>query len=169
MIDTVRICIPLDKVTIMDYDIFKPHPKYIDRDTYCYVQVPEDLKPMGFPIMRVKVIPRTGQAPLKEFRIEKIKAYGILNEYVQEIDFNNIENIKKYNDKFYFKYCYAYTSEVVNKWFLDFSQHLKSLKTKIVDKTISEKDAKDLGYLLGKLTLAIREDIQKDKEYIING
>lgn len=70
MIDTVRICIPFDRLTIRDYKIFEPHPQFINRKTFCYVDVPDYLKPIGFPKMTVKLILQKGKAPIKEFRIE---------------------------------------------------------------------------------------------------
>lgn len=100
MFDTVRICIPFDKLTIMDYDIFKPHPRYIDRETYCYVKIPEDLKSMGFPKMTVKVIPQTGRAPIKEFRIEISSIpkliFGENVSECQDTDFQLVINALQY-------------------------------------------------------------------------
>lgn len=94
MIDTVRICIPLDNVTINDYDIFRPDPKYIDRKTFCYVDVPDDLKHMTYPKMTVKLIPQTGKPPIKEFRIEisSIPKF-VFGENVSECKDNDFDSV----------------------------------------------------------------------------
>ena len=106
---------------------------------------------------------------LKEFRAEKIKAYSILSENVQNIDIDDIESIKTYNNKFYFKSCYAYTSDNVNKYFLEFDNNIEKFRNKIINKTLTQEEAKILGTSLGRLTVEIKADIQKEKENIING
>ena len=105
---------------------------------------------------------------LKEFRVEKIKAYSILLENIEDIDVGNLETLKDYNSKFFYKHCYAFIEINTCKKYLKFDTTLRKYIEKLTqNEKISEVDVKNLGEDLAKLIIQVREDVQKDKENIL--
>lgn len=106
---------------------------------------------------------------LKEFRAEKLKAYSILSEKIFNINFNNLNSIKSFNENFYYKYCYSFVETKTHLLFANFALKFNKYKDKLLNKTLNEKELVELGKALSDLTIQIHKDIQKDKEILING